>query len=62
MGKIKRFILSRFTDSQLKSELKKRGYAIDLTMTFTQDGKPTELQVIGKHPIMKFKKPKKANP
>lgn len=38
------------SDEIIKAELKKRGYAIDLEISFTVNGKQTNYKAIGKNP------------
>ncbi len=49
MQRLIRFILTRISDDNLKAELRRRGYATDISITFMSgSGEPKEFSGIGK--------------
>ena len=48
MRRLKQLILGAFSDASLKAELRRRGYATDMEITFQSRGQKQEFKAIGK--------------
>lgn len=51
MRRFIRLLLSRLSEDALKGELRRRGYATDISVTFTSFGEPREFKAIGKNTL-----------